>query len=47
MYSYLPHVSHLEFFTEDDVPWTLDGEYEPSSSHAVIDNLQGAVTLMA
>lgn len=41
------HVSHLEFFTEDDVPWTLDGEYEPSSPHAVIDNLQGAVTLMA
>ena len=41
------HVSHIEITTEDDVPWTLDGEYAPGESRVVIDNLPRAVTLMA
>ncbi len=41
------HVSHIEITTEEDVPWTLDGEYAPSAPKVVIDNLQHAVTLMA
>lgn len=41
------HVSHVEFSTQDDLPWTLDGEYAPSVPHGVIDNLHQALTLMA
>ena len=41
------HVSHVEFSTDNDMPWTLDGEYAPSVSHGVIDNLNQALVLMA
>lgn len=41
------HVSHLEITTDEDMPWTLDGEYAPSEPHVVIDNLPRAMTLMA
>ena len=41
------HVSHVEFSTDNDMPWTLDGEYAPSVPHGVIDNLNQALVLMA
>ena len=41
------HVSHVEFSTADDMPWTLDGEYAPSVPHGVIDNLSRSIVLMA
>ena len=41
------HVSHIEFSTREDLPWTLDGEYAPSVQRGTIDNLPQAVTLMA
>ena len=41
------HVSHLECAPQGELPWTLDGEYAPSSARVVIDNLHQAVTLMA
>ncbi len=41
------HVSHIEITTEENIPWTLDGEYAPGAHHTVIDNLPCAVTLMA
>ena len=41
------HVSHVEFWPEGDVPWTLDGEYAPGSEHIVIDNLTKSMVLMA
>ena len=41
------HVSHLECAPQGELPWTLDGEYAPSSTRVVIDNLHQAVTLMA
>ena len=41
------HVSHLEFSTDVDMPWTLDGEYAPSAPHVVIDNMHSALTLLA
>ncbi len=41
------HVSHVEFWPEGDVPWTLDGEYAASTEHVVIDNLTKSIILMA
>lgn len=40
------HVSHIEIHTQDDVPWTLDGEYAASESHIIIDNHPRILTIM-
>jgi len=40
------HVSHVTLETEEDLPWSLDGEYAPSASLVEIDNRQGAVTML-
>ncbi len=40
------HVSHLEIETEAELPWSLDGEYEPGAKRVVIDNLHRVLTLM-
>ena len=37
---------HLEFFCEEEVPWTRDGEYGGSFSHAVIDNIPKALPII-
>ena len=38
--------SHLEVFSETPIPWTRDGEYGGSHTHAVIDNIPGALPLI-
>ena len=38
--------AHVEFFSEEEVPWTRDGEYGGSYAHAVIDNLPRALPLI-
>lgn len=40
------HVSHLTLETETELPWSLDGEYAPSSPAVEIRNLQGALTFL-
>ena len=40
------HVSHVTLETEENLPWSLDGEYAPSASLVEIDNHQGAVTML-
>lgn len=40
------HVSKVTVETEDDIPWSLDGEYAPSSPHVEIINCHGAIQLM-
>ena len=38
--------SHLEVFSETPIPWTRDGEYGGSHTHAVIDNIPGALPMI-
>ena len=40
------HVSSITLTTDDDIPWSLDGEYAPSSPRVEIRNLPGAVELL-
>ncbi len=36
----------LEITAEADMPWTLDGEYQPGSSSILVENIRGAIELM-
>ncbi len=38
--------SHIEFFFDEDVPWTLDGEFGGSVRHAEIRNRRQALRIM-
>ena len=38
--------SRVEFYSEEEVPWTTDGEYGGSYSHAVIENLPKALPII-
>ncbi len=40
------HVSALTVETEEDLPWSLDGEYAPSAPRVEISNRQGALQLL-
>ena len=40
------HVSSVTLTTEDDIPWSLDGEYAPSMPRVEIRNLPGAIELL-
>lgn len=40
------HVSQLHLETEEDLPWSLDGEYAPSMPNVDITNKQGALRLL-
>lgn len=40
------HVSSITLTTEDNIPWSLDGEYAPSTPRVEIRNLPGAVELL-
>ena len=39
------HVEKVVFTTEDDVPWSLDGEYAASCPRVEIENLHHAITM--
>ncbi len=36
----------VEFFSEEEVPWTRDGEYGGSYTHAVVDNIPRALPII-
>lgn len=38
--------SHAEFFSEEEVPWTRDGEFGGNHTHVVIDNLARALPIV-
>ena len=40
------HVERVKLTTEDDIPWSLDGEYAPSCPVVEIENLPHAITLI-
>ena len=40
------HAAHVTVETEEDVPWSLDGEYAPSAPLVNIENCQGAMTML-
>ena len=40
------HVSHVSVEPEEDLPWSLDGEYAPSARRVEIDNRQAALTIL-
>ena len=40
------HVSALHVETDEDLPWSLDGEYEPSQPTVDITNCQQALTML-
>ena len=40
------HVSSLHLETEEDLPWSLDGEYAPSTPAVDIVNRQGALRML-
>lgn len=40
------HISSITLTTDDDIPWSLDGEYAPSAPRVEIRNLSGAVELL-
>ena len=42
----LRHVERVHITTQDDVPWSLDGEFAPSAPEVEIRNLHSAVQLM-
>ena len=42
----LRHVSSVTLTTEDDIPWSLDGEYAPSMPRVEIRNLHNAIELL-
>ena len=40
------HVSHIRLETEEDLPWSLDGEYAASAPAVDISNCQRAMTML-
>lgn len=40
------HTSHIRFESEEDVAWTVDGEYGGSVKAAEVENLHGAVSII-
>ena len=40
------HIKTMTLTTEDDIPWSLDGEYAPSAPKVEIRNLPGAIDLI-
>lgn len=40
------HVRHVTLTTEEELPWSLDGEYCPSSPRVEIENLPAAIQLV-
>ena len=40
------HVSHVFVEPEEDLPWSLDGEYAPSAGRVEIHNHQAALTIL-
>ena len=40
------HVAHVRLTTEDNIPWSLDGEYAPSCPLVEIEALPQAITLI-
>ena len=40
------HASRVTVETEDDIPWSLDGEYAPSVPVVNIENFHGAIDLL-
>ena len=42
----LRHVRHVTVTTDEELPWSLDGEYCPSAPRVEIENLPAAVQLM-
>ena len=40
------HVAHVRLTTEDNIPWSLDGEYAPSCPQVEIEALPQAITLI-
>ena len=40
------HVSNVTVTTEEDIPWSLDGEFAPSAPRVEIRNLPQAIQLM-
>lgn len=40
------HVKRVRFRTDEDIPWSLDGEFAPSRPEVLIENLPGAYTLI-
>ena len=40
------HVRSVTLETQDDIPWSLDGEYAPSEPRVEIRNIPGAIDLM-
>ena len=42
----LRHVRSVTVETQEDIPWSLDGEYAPSAERVEIRNLPGAIRLM-
>ena len=40
------HVKSVTVDTQDDIPWSLDGEYAPSEPHVEIRNVPGAIDLV-
>ena len=40
------HASRVTVETEDDLPWSLDGEYAPSAPVVQIENCHGAIRLL-
>ena len=38
--------SEVEVQATEDIPWTLDGEYQPGADHILIRNNRGAIRLM-
>ena len=42
----LRHVRHVTVTTDEELPWSLDGEYCPSAPRVEIENLPAAVQLV-
>ena len=40
------HVSRVTLRTDEELPWSLDGEYAPSVPDVEIVNRRGAMTLL-
>jgi diacylglycerol kinase family enzyme len=40
------HVKQVRIETEEELPWSLDGEYAPTQPVVTIENLQQALTFL-
>jgi diacylglycerol kinase family enzyme len=38
--------ARVEFFSQEEVPWTRDGEFGGNHTHVVIENLHGALPIL-